>query len=297
MQKVELSPGEAPIRCPAIRTLVREGKLPHMDLKEAAVQELVHVLSGQQKTLKPSAPGSLANVAGYFAIFNHGLPHHKEDAPRGLGGFLHRVADWIRKPFTTTDAAAVAAGRRTDRRFNLHLHGSPGEHPGTVNFFHKDSGEFLPDQFRTVMSQVSDGKTLTIDGIARMIIRANNGEWDVPGSTLDLAKSAGEWALMVCALRKSPSTTDIAIDDVERLYRAVDSTQLLMGSHSATAQDWVRVTAQITAAIARIKESPLVAIANKLHEAYEHINSRLTHKLCPCMTCNWKVWKGIEGRA
>lgn len=284
---MQLSPGEAPIRCPAIRSLVREGKLQHHDLKIAAVQELVHVLSGQPRTLAPTEPGSLANVAGYFAIFNHAIPHHDATAPRGL---WHRILSWFRKPLETTDAAQVAAGGRTDRKFSLHMLGSPGEHPGTVNFFHKQTGEFQPEQFRTVMNEVSDGKTLTIDGIARMIVRANNGEWDVPGTRLDLAKSAGEWALLVCVLRKSESSTDMPIDEIERLYREADSTRLLIGSRSATAQEWVRVTAQITAAIARGKNSRVGALARRLHKAYRHINSGHAHKLCPCRKCNPGVW-------
>ena len=280
-KQLALSPGEAPILCPAIRSLVREGKLEHQELKIAAVQELVHVLSGQPRTLPPNEPGSLANVAGYFAIFNHSLPHH-EPKPRGL---RNRIRSWFRKPLETTDAAQVAAGGRTDRKFSLHMLGSRGEHPGTVNFFHKKTGEFQPEQFRTVMNEVSDGETLTIDGIARMIVRANDGEWDVPGTSLDLAKSAGEWALLVCVLRKDPSSTDMPIAEIEQLYRDADSTRLLAGSRSATAEEWVRVTAQIAAAIARLRNRKV-----RLHKVFRHINGPNGVRLCPCITCNPAMW-------
>jgi hypothetical protein len=274
MEPKKSAPEEGVIRCPAVRSLVKGGKLQHADL-HASVQELVRIFSGQNRDLAPNEPGSLANVAGFFAIVNHGVPEHT---------FFNRIHD-------ARDAATVAAGKSTTRRFDLRLFGSRGDHPGTVNFFKNDSaGEFQAGQFHDVMQRVSDGATLTIQGIARMIIMANDGAWDRKGSTLDLAKSSGEWALMVCALRADDATTDISVADLERMYREADSTQLLIGTSRASARDWVKVTSQIAATIAAEKHESVFIIAGQLHFAYGDINHESGEKLCPCITCNPAVW-------
>jgi hypothetical protein len=57
----------------------RRGKLSHQNLETASVQELVRVFSGQDRDLAPHEPGSLANVAGFFAILNHGLEKRAPD--------------------------------------------------------------------------------------------------------------------------------------------------------------------------------------------------------------------------
>jgi len=285
---VELQPGEGVIRCPAVRSLVKGGKLQHEGLQTAAVQELVRVFSGQDRDLAPTEPGSLANVAGFFAILNHGVPEHAVGDGHGL---KERFLAFVQKGPDVADAAAVAAGKSTSRLFDLRLLGSKGDHPGTVNFFKNDSGgEFQAEQFTSVMTQVSDGRVLTIQGIAKMIIMANAGAWDRVGSTVDLAKSAGEWALMVCALRADETTTDIAVADLERMYSQADSTQLLIGTRRASAQHWVKVTAQIAAAIAAEKRQSLITVASALHSVFESINSGNGEKLCPCKSCNAEVW-------
>lgn len=286
MKPADLRPGEGVIRCPAVRSLIKDGKLNHDELKTAAVQELVRVLSGQDRNLAPNEAGSLANVAGFFAILNHGVP----ESGGGTGsGFLESIRGLFQKNRNAVDAAAVGAGKGTSRRFDLRLFESPGDHPGTVNFFKNDSaGEFQPAQFAAVMAQVSDGRTLTIDGIAKMIIMANEGRWDKQGSTLDLAKSSGEWALMVCALRADRETTDISVADLEHLYSQADPTRLLVGTRRATAHDWIKVTSQIAAAIAVQKDS---AIAMRLHEAFGDINGGSSEKLCPCRICHSELWK------
>lgn len=287
MKPVELKPGEGVIRCPAVRSLVKSGELRHEGMETAAVQELVRIFSGQPRDLGPTEPGSLANVAGFFAILNHGVPEHADDGHGLIGRFHHLV----QKGRDAADAAAVAAGKSTNRLFDLRLFGSAGDHPGTVNFFKNDSGgEFQAEQFASVMTQVSDGKTLTIQGIAKMIIRANAGTWDREGSTLDLAKSAGEWALMVCALRADETTTDISVADLERMYSQADPTQLLLGTRRASARDWVKVTAQTAAAIAAEKRQSTFAVASALHSVFESINTGSGQKLCPCKSCNPEVW-------
>ena len=286
---VELKPGEGVIRCPAVRSLVKSGKLHHEGLQTAAVQELVRVFSGQDRDLAPNEPGSLANVAGFFAILNHGVPEHPEGGGHGL---KDRILALVRKAPDLVDAAAVASGKSTSRLFDLRLFGSKGDHPGTVNFFKNDSsGEFQAEQFASVMARVSDGVTLTIQGIARMIIIANAGAWDREGSTLDLAKSAGEWALMVCALRADGTTTDIPVAGLERMYSQADPSQLLTGTRRASARDWVKMTAQITAAIAAEKGQAIITVAGALHSVFESINTGNGQKLCPCRSCNPEVWK------
>jgi hypothetical protein len=121
---------------------------------------------------------------------------------------------------------------------------------------------------------------------------AHDGAWDSKGSTLDLAKSSGEWALMVCALRASEATTDIPVADLERMYSQADSTQLLVGTSRATARGWVKVTAQIAAAIATEKGQAKLTIATELHSAFKNINGS-SEKHCPCMSCNPEIWKTL----
>jgi hypothetical protein len=144
-----------------------------------------------------------------------------------------------------------------------------------------------------LMADVSNGDTLTLQGIAKMIIMANDGAWDSKGSVLDIAKSAGEWALMVCVLRANQATTDISVADLDRMYSQADSTQVLAGSRRATAFAWVRVTAQITAAIAAEKGQSKLTVAGALHAVFGGINAEGSEALCPCMTCNPRIWVGI----
>jgi len=96
-----------------------------------------------------------------------------------------------------------------------------------------------------------------------------------------------------CALRANPSTTDISVADLERMYSRADSMKLLLGSKKATALDWVKVTAQITAAIAAEKTRALT-LSGFLHSVFDPFNGFSSAKLCPCMTCNPGVWKDVE---
>jgi hypothetical protein len=262
---------EGLIRCPAVRGLVKTGTLKNENLETAAVEDLVHAFSCQPGNLRPDEPGSIGNVAGFFAIFNHGVPEHL---------FFRGIRNAI-------DGAKVAAGKPTARRFDLRLFQSRGDHPGTVNFFKNDAdGEFQSAQFEEEMQRVSDGTTLTLQGIAKLIVKANGGAWDKEGDTLDLAKSSGEWALMVCALRADPSTTDIAVADLRALYSRADTTQLLRGCCQASAHDWVKTTARIATAIAAEKAEDVSPLARNLHSAYSKIDHGDGPKLCPCQQCN-----------
>jgi hypothetical protein len=289
---VPLQPGEGVIRCPAVRSLIKNDKLKHEaheGLQTASVQDLVRALSGQDRDLAPNEPGSLANVAGFFAIVNHGLPDGPEDQGQG-------VVDGLRSLLHMGgDAAKVAGGKSTSRRFNLRFLGSKGDHPGTVNFFSDDeSGEFQAEKFTSAMAEFGEGGTLTIHGIARMIISANAA--DKNAKELDLAKSAGEWALMVCVLRADETTTDIPVAALERMYSQADPTQLLIGSGRATALQWVKVTAQITAAIAAEKGlAARITLAKKLHDAFGRFNSASEEKICPCIGCNPGSWTNLSG--
>jgi hypothetical protein len=284
---VELLPGEGVIRCPAVRSLVKHGDLKHEKLETAGVQELVRALSGQERDLEPTEPGSLANVAGFFAILNHGVPNG-EVRGRGPLGLFRNLKQQARD---VADAAAVAAGHPTTRVFDLELFKSDGDHLGTVNFYKKDeAGEFQVEQFLTIIPQVSDGKVLTIGSLAKLIVMANDGAWDKQGSVVDLAKSAGEWALMVCALRENDQTTDISVADVEQMYSQADPSRLLIGTRRATAVEWVKVTAQISAAVAAEKSDAVLGVATALHSIFEGINARARQKLCPCRPCNPQNW-------
>jgi len=273
-------PSEGLIRCPAVRSLVKTGAVHDQDLQSASVEELVHAVSGHAQNLGPDEPGSIGNVAGFFAIFNHGIPAHL------LFNRLHDA--W--------DGAKVAAGKNTQRRFDLRLFQSRGDHPGTVNFFKNDpEGEFQAAQFDHEMDELSEGGMLTMRGIAKLIIKANGGAWDERGNVIDLAKSSGEWALMVCALRGDNSATSIAVADLRALYSEADTRQLLDGCRNASARDWVKVTAQIATAIAAEKGAKLSAIARKLHSAYGWINHG-GETLCPCKRCSPEVYE-TENRA
>jgi hypothetical protein len=161
-EPVPLQPGEGVIRCPAVRSLIKDGELKHEDLQTAAVQDLVRAFSGQDRDLAPNEPGSLANVAGFFAIVNHGMPDGPEDQGQG---FVDSLRSFFHKGEALREAAKVADGKSSSRRFDLRLLGSKGDHPGTVNFFKNDeSGEFQTGQFNSAMAEFSDGQTLTVQG-------------------------------------------------------------------------------------------------------------------------------------
>ena len=145
-------PAEGLIRCPAVRSLVKTGALQHENLETASVEDLVHAISGQARNLRPDEPGSIGNVGGFFAIFNHGVPEH---------AILKGVHDAI-------DGAAVAAGKSTTRRFDLRLFESRGDHPGTVNFFKNDESggrtrfvwiaDLLPHELKpAIAAMIDDG--------------------------------------------------------------------------------------------------------------------------------------------
>lgn len=259
------------ITCPAIRGIVHGGQLKHEDLK-AAVRDLVRVLAGDDRPRRPNEPGSLANVAGFFAIFNHAVPQ---------GGLLKQL---LQPLLDARDAAAVAAGKASTREFNLRLLGSDGDHPGTVNFLTIDG--FQATQFEDVMREFSKDGNLTIDGIVGMIIKANGGEWDKKGGTADLVKSSGEWGLMVAALGP-----DVAVDDLRRLYSQRDPSRLLEGTRKASAHDWLKATVRIAAAIAKRTGN---SIALALHSQFGDINEKGSDRLCPCKRCNREVWEAVE---
>jgi hypothetical protein len=258
------------ITCPAIRGIVHGGQLEHEDLK-AAVKDLVRVFAGDDRLRRPNEPGSLANVAGFFAIFNHAVPQ---------GGLLKQLFHPL---LDAHDAAAVAAGKESQREFDLHLLGSRGDHPGTVNFLTIDG--FQAAQFEEVMRGFSKDGKLTIDGIAGMIAKANGGEWDEKGGTADLAKSSGEWGLMVAALGP-----DVAVDDLRRLYSERDPAKLLEGTRRASAHDWLKATVRIAAAIAK-RTGDSIALA--LHSQFGNINEKESDRLCPCKRCNREVWEAV----
>ena len=269
---------EGVIRCPAIRSLVDNDQLAHRDLV-AKVEDVVRVLSGGEEShLSANDPGSLANVAGFFAIHNHSL-----GTPEG-GGLRGRLRRLREKLSGIGAAASVAAGNETDRVFSLRFFQSKGDHLGTVDFFTKDAnGEFDETHFDTTMARFAPDGRLTIDGIAAMIIQANGA--DSKATEVDLGKSAGEWALMVCAIGP-----EIVVSELKAMYRG-DSRKLLAGTAVATALQWLAMTIRIAKTIAAQKARTTVSeLAVKLHAAFGDDFNEDDEKLCPCIGCNPQRW-------
>ncbi|HEX7828879.1 MAG TPA: hypothetical protein VF787_04460, partial [Thermoanaerobaculia bacterium] len=171
-----------------------------------------------------------------------------------------------------------------DREFSLAFFKSDGDHHGTVDFFTNDAnGEFDAAHFDATMARFAPNGRLAIDGIASMIIEANNA--DPKASDLDLVKSAGEWALMVCALG-----TEIDVAELRAMYQG-DSSRLLAGTAVATARQWVAMTARITKTIAEQKaHTTTTELAMRLHSAFgDDFNEEGDH-LCPCIGCSHALW-------
>ena len=261
------------LRCPAIRSLVAGEQLRHVGFL-AHVHDVIQVLSGgQDRELSSEEPGSIANVAGFFAIHNHSV-----NGIRGDGSLRRRLQLLREKIGELLDAGGVFVGKDTDRRFDLRFFKSRGDHAGTVDFFTDDTaGEFDATHFEDTMAQFAVDGRLTIDGIARMIIQANGA--DPNATTLDLGKSAGEWALMVCALGDP-----ISVNELRAMYRDGNFQRLLQGTALATAKQWVAMTIRISKAIAGANlETPL-------HAAFGDDFNDGDDKLCPCIGCNLVLW-------
>ena len=273
---------EGVIRCPAIRSLVTKNQIGHSDLV-AHVADVVRVLSGSKnRELSANEPGSLANVAGFFAIHNHSI-----GTPKG-GSLRQRLRHLLEKLSEIGAAGSVAAGNETDRVFSLRFFQSKGDHPGTVDFFTNDAnGTFNETHFDETMAQFAPGGRLTIDGIAAMIIRANGA--DPKATELDLVKSAGEWALMVCAIGP-----EIVVSELKAMYQG-DPSKLLVGTAVATALEWLAMTIRISKAIvAQTERTTVPDLARKLHEAFGDDFNEDDETLCPCIGCNPQRW--VQGQ-
>ena len=276
---------EGVIRCPAIRSLVTNDQLTHSDLV-AKVEDVVRVLSGgKDRELSWNEPGSLANVAGFFAIHNHSI-----GTPKG-GSLRQRLRGLLAKLSRIDDAVSVSKGNETDRDFSLCFFQSDGDHPGTVDFFKDDAGgTFDETHFDRTMARFAPGGRLAIDGIAAMIIQANGA--DPEATEVDLGKSAGEWALMVSALGP-----EIVVSELKAMYQG-DSTKLLAGTAVATASAWLATTIRISEAIAAQTDRTTIAkLARKLHEAFGDDFNDGDEKLCPCKDCNRQQWVAEDARA
>lgn len=261
------------LRCPAIRSLVTGNQLQHVEFL-AQVHDVVRVLSGGQgRELASDEPGSIANVAGFFAVHNHSVTGNEG------GGSLRRRLGLLREKIgKLVDAGSVLAGKETEHMFNLRFFKSAGDHPGTVDFFTNDtSGVFDPTRFENTMKRFAVEERLTIDGIAQMIIQANGA--DPNATALDLGKSAGEWALMVCALGDP-----ISVNELRTMYRDGNFERLLQGTRLATARQWVAMTIRISKAIAG------ESLKRKLHFAFGDDFNDDDDNLCPCVGCNPEAW-------
>lgn len=265
---------EGVIRCPAIRSLVTNNQLTHTDLV-AKVEDVVRVLSGgRDKELSFGDPGSLANVAGFFAIHNHSIGAQEGSSLRQrLRNLLERVSG----------LAKAASGSETDRQFNLNFVGSKGDHPGSVDFFRSENGTFDEQHFDTTMARFAPTGRLTLDGIAAMIIESNTA--DTKATERDLGKSAGEWALMVCAIGP-----EIVVSELKAMYQG-DSSKLLAGTSVATDVQWLAMTIRITKTIgARKALTSLSELAMTLHSVFGDDFNDGDAKLCPCIGCNPQQW-------
>jgi hypothetical protein len=109
------------------------------------------------------------------------------------------------------------------------------------------------------------------------IIQANGADPDA--TPLDLGKSAGEWALMVCALGDP-----ISVNELRAMYRDGNFARLLQGTGLATARQWVAMTIRISKAIA------VEGLEMTIHSAFGDDFNDGDDKLCPCGGCNPEAW-------
>jgi hypothetical protein len=209
--------------CPYVRTMLSAPDAPgwNPDAEEMEVAALVDFVRAQPGS------GSLDEVLKFFAIFNH-----------GVGNKLDRLRHF----------SAGSGGR-----FSTHLTGSDGDHAGGSLIYNKSTGEFDREQFTHFTGFSRDGKTMSVDEVARAIVDGNQRH---QGSPATAVQSAGEFGLLCALLGDDDGTMKVA--DMELLFaqnRFPDGARANLGTR--TSRQWFDLTARLIDGIS--------AEANRLH--------------------------------
>ncbi len=247
-------------RCPFLRAAAAAGEL---SIENGNNVQSKPVLVATVDSVK-KAGRDLDGVLAFFARFNH---------TRGL----HRGQD-------------TQLGGLTQSTFNLDQstdnNTSDGTHDGTVDIIHGATGLFNAAVVAKIREIVGNSAVLTPQSIAQVIIASNRGAFsDVSGNSkgkiLDLAKSAGEWALMFCLLEDPEGNVPIA--DLEALCRDARVPQGGWDNlGSSGTREWVHYTSAITAHIAHGKHDSTAEVVDAMHATWSEENSGPG---CGCIKC------------
>lgn len=215
-----LSETELAAICPFVRTLL----VKHPDVYDEASRTMSRdVLLGFVRDQRPpGGRGDLEKVFDFFATANQ--------TPFAL---------WIRNVMGRSDL------------FSTDFPGSNGDHPGSTGIYSESDGAFDLGAFDRVIAHSSDGSTMTRKDVAAAIIEANGREENT-GSALDLAKSAGEFALLFNLLGRDDGT--MLISDMRTLF---DQNEWPPGAlhnlRTATRHQWNTITGEIMRGIIDLK--------------------------------------------
>ena len=206
--------------CPFMRTLLVNHPERYNDTdRTMSLEQLVGFVREQRA---PEGGGSMEKVFAFFATTNH--------RPFML---------WLKNLLGRADL------------FSTDFPGSRGDHPGSSGIYRESDGTFDPTAFERVVAHSGDGTTMTQKNVAAAIIESNGREAN-PGTSLDLAKSAGEFALLFNLIGKPDGT--MLISDMRMLFEDTAwPPGALENLGRATAQQWRALTGEITRTIVELQ--------------------------------------------
>lgn len=235
-------------RCPFLRAAAAAGQLKIRNGKNLNEPQPKPVLIATVDSVS-QAGGGLSTVLAFFAKFNH---------TRGL--FAGQQTQF---------------GGLQQSEFNLDQttddNQSDGTHEGGVEIIRSPTGEFNRAVIARIEAKAQGSDVLTPKTMAEVIIDANGGAFSdinggVRGGLTDLAKSAGEWALMFCLLQDEDG--NVPIVDLMALCREAKVPPRGRENLSrSSAHEWVQYTSVITACIVHEKAGSL-DIVGHMHEMW-----------------------------
>jgi hypothetical protein len=247
------------IRCPFIRAAANDDKLEIVNGKNEQNKSILLATVASVR----EAGGGLADVLAFFARFNH---------TRGLDGVNNLLQQFNHDQFNM-DQSTVQ--NRSD-----------GTHSGSVNPIDGATGQLDP-KVEIMIRGIAGGSVLTPETMAGVIVPANRADPDA--SVVDLAKSAGEWALMFCLLQDDHG--NVPIDDLIALCRnmTIPPRGKINLAKSST-REWIQYTTVITAHIAHAKivsGQPALAnqVGNEMHKQWCAQNHQNNGPGCGCAVC------------
>jgi len=213
-----------------------------------------------------NAGGGLGKVLAFFARFNHTVGLHAGQSTQLEG----------------LSQSKFNLDQTTDQNQ------SDGTHKGGVEIISSPTGECnlaVIGEIRKIA-----GNSLTPETMSAVILAANR---NAAGTPEDLAKSAGEWALMFCLLQDDNG--DVPIADLEKLcHDARVPDHGWQNLKKSSTLEWVQYTSVITAHIAK---ASVLAVIDHMHEMW---CSKDWHPIpgpgCGCNKCEGpEFWKDARG--